>query len=1046
MKSLFIIVIFVAVNVGVNARGNLTYSPPKKEYVWSTKSLDVTNIYSLYLEAAVWNLSYFKVLPQKLQNLVWNKKFSNYENAYAYIRKNLPEILDGTKVQSLNSNISRFAVTEDPENVVWKTENQWSWEWEIKYAKWITENFNPEFYVKYNISTDCADNGFAIRWIFSRISKLPAGNRLAGTGGLFTNESMKDEWKNLPTDPDWFKDKRFLAALNYVLDNVYTHTLGRDAYPVAITQEAFLAGTIGLSLSGDSGHTIVVHRVKNSYDGTMPVMYLSSTSPRVVRTLVEGGFFWGAVGSKGEGGVLKPLWPVKTNGQWNLLDAKSMPHYSEEQYDPNFPGELKDFTLAFYKRITPDFDPIKIVDEAVSQISGHITERDRLVKIGYDYCQKNNCDEGTSGWEEYSTPLRDKRISEIFVQTEKIVKILADAIEGVRLKWQEAKETVVLKTGDHEFSINHVIFAWTHETYSSNPYQTPDRRWGLVPQAGAENIKNTFAKFLAQRQKKIENNRCQNCAPKDENWLASHTSLEDLELQNTLLEREQYCAHFLKADCEALNVILQNESISAGDQTLNLFKWTEKALWFNSDPRTSIEARWGSIAQKMIEVNLPFNTSTRISKNAILFIFGASIKQIFNLNTQKIFDLPEGFLAVSMDPLFGRILAYDKTNKKVGLFDPTNGTAVFVTDTPSSENAIYWLSPDTVTVQKSATDFSIYQFNGTALIPLGQFSLSARAIVQVSAFWTQSRQLLDSQVLVTTGSDGKYFLLDTRNSNPQPLPVDFDFAKNPKVVPGGVYFETENHYLLALVSSEDQYTPTGSLAISKLKKETFPIDFAIEKHWGGEWHLVQIPGSPYPRLALARLNSTLGIIEKQLLIESYCFECRDQNPYFTALSNQGWVLNHFSLETGLVQKKLSANVSWATLSSDKLLVDGDIIKTMYQLPGWEVLHQNKQLIRADGPYNSNNARFYSYSEDEAALYKHEVFGSTALPIVTGIISYLGAKNSGLCVGGEGAPQIERVKTFNVEGTGNCWGDANFSDGNLLIVNSHKAYYLPAENK
>jgi hypothetical protein len=97
-----------------------------------------------------------------------------------------------------------------------------------------------EFFYKNKVATDCADVAIAARWIFARIHKMPAAQTLAEPNVLFSNESFRNAWSDLPTHEDWTQDQLFRVALDYVLDNTYTHTLWKDSCSIHISQPTFL--------------------------------------------------------------------------------------------------------------------------------------------------------------------------------------------------------------------------------------------------------------------------------------------------------------------------------------------------------------------------------------------------------------------------------------------------------------------------------------------------------------------------------------------------------------------------------------------------------------------------------------------------------------------------------------------------------------------------------------------------------------------------------------------------------------------------------------
>ncbi|MCB0394454.1 MAG: hypothetical protein KDD25_07835, partial [Bdellovibrionales bacterium] len=208
-----------------------------------------TQIFVSYDDHGKFILDRYKVRTNQLQEKISQHYFANENLLREYQSESAKDMTLVTSSESLN-----FAYTEDNREI-WETKNEWSWEWEIEYGRWLQSIDNIGYLYKYGVATDCADVAVAYRWIFARINGLPAGQTLAGTQVLFTNESMKNIWKDLPTSSEWHQDKLFLTALDYVLDNTYTHSIYKDSYPIEINRDAVIPGAHDLNLhSTDTGH------------------------------------------------------------------------------------------------------------------------------------------------------------------------------------------------------------------------------------------------------------------------------------------------------------------------------------------------------------------------------------------------------------------------------------------------------------------------------------------------------------------------------------------------------------------------------------------------------------------------------------------------------------------------------------------------------------------------------------------------------------------------------------------------------------------------
>lgn len=147
------------------------------------------------------------------------------------------------------------------DNPLWPIAHQWTDQDEQDYDTWIHKIADVNFLVGGGVSVDCADYAMALRWIYAHDHHLPAGQTLAAGKGLFGSWQSTVEWDKLPTDADWKKDERFKAALRYLLNATFTHTVLTDSYPVAITPDYVTPGTIFLTLDGDSGHTRTIFSI-----------------------------------------------------------------------------------------------------------------------------------------------------------------------------------------------------------------------------------------------------------------------------------------------------------------------------------------------------------------------------------------------------------------------------------------------------------------------------------------------------------------------------------------------------------------------------------------------------------------------------------------------------------------------------------------------------------------------------------------------------------------------------------------------------------------
>lgn len=420
-------------------------------------------------------LEHFVVAPGRLQKRIDHRSYDHVSAADAAFR----ELTGGYSASRPASLAARAAfATEVKDESIWPTRSEWNSDWENKYSAWVRDNLDANFMVKYQIATDCADVAVAIRWIFARINGLPALDHLMGTGELFGNESMRQEWQSLPAGGDWVTDLRFRAALSYVLDNTYTHSIMTDFYPVKIDAEGVAAGTDMLHLYSDTtGHTEVIRWAGQGQPNA--IQMVASDVPKKVRVLNDYGIQdWGYPPVKGRDGLFRFLWPVRGGQGWVLQDPTRMPLYSLEQYDPNFSNGYDNFTDALIARVVPhfSFDARAALRAHTDDLWNRLQARVKVVTDGYAHCSQSPCVEGTPDWEAWSTPSRDAAIQRMVGSVEGIYGNSACTYQCQ--SELDSRRSGVLTQLDRAYTLGDAITAWDQATFSSDPNDTINRRWG----------------------------------------------------------------------------------------------------------------------------------------------------------------------------------------------------------------------------------------------------------------------------------------------------------------------------------------------------------------------------------------------------------------------------------------------------------------------------------------------------------------------------------------------------------------------------------------
>ncbi len=360
--------------------------------------------------------------------------------------------------------------SRESDSQLWKVgERRWTVQEEYNYSKWIETNITEEFFIRHEMRVDCADVPYALRWIYARIHHLPAAartvdNRLIG--------HWSTDWKHLPTDENWEKDRRFRTALLYMIYRTSTRTLPYDTYPIHIAADSVTAGTIFL-IAGD--HAGIVCRLVTDGSAAHPIQTLEANLPTRVQKMLLRNFMFLPPGHDRVSGFVRFRWPVKTGNGWHYLPVKEYPFYSEEQYSSAFAKGYADYFEAVEKRIDPKiYDPSEKTEKIINTLTRRLNERIPVVLDGHKKCHEIKCPEGSRFWEIYSTLDRDEFIGVMIDHLEEIIgknhldrNSILDKMDKIRLQISP----------DRSVNLQHVFqnFKWM----SSDPGATVEARWGL---------------------------------------------------------------------------------------------------------------------------------------------------------------------------------------------------------------------------------------------------------------------------------------------------------------------------------------------------------------------------------------------------------------------------------------------------------------------------------------------------------------------------------------------------------------------------------------
>lgn len=518
---------------------------------------------------------------------------------------------------------------------LWKATNSWNREWEAKFSEWLEKEVDSDFYHRLGIRTDCADAVIGLRWIFARNNSLPVANTLADSGNLFGHFSMNRKWNKLPKADLWYKDELFMTALDYVMDLTSTRTLIKDGYPLAISSDALKAGAFVLTRNQTDGHVKIISKTNYLDPLELPIYTLASTSPRELRKLqleIMVDQEWPYPGAKEVLGFRRP---VLVGEDWRLLSPDKNDFYSLEQFDGNLKLQYPQFIKYVLKKTKGDFDPVFLTKYGAQDIKSYILQRVDIVTKGYEYCSKHKCPKDSTAYEEWSTPSRDSKLKKKYEDMFFLIKAFSELADGLDLIWEKELLETKVQVYDRELTLSQVQFLIESGKFSSDPNETPLRRFGLETKAELLKLSEEVKTKLASRANFIQNKgRCEkSCLPNSLEWSSKTTYSLDKELLNLYTEIESYC-HLTgdKLCLKGMSGFNANLELSPGmsETFLELYL---RIPYFHSEPRVSLERRWGKDLNGVRMTMLPFVEKVDVLSKGLALLDG---HKLYDLKNKKI--------------------------------------------------------------------------------------------------------------------------------------------------------------------------------------------------------------------------------------------------------------------------------------------------------------------------------------------------------------------------------------------------------------------------
>lgn len=293
---------------------------------------------------------------------------------------------------------------------VWTPINEWSQTWEDRYADWVRENWQVDFFSRkllphgqsnpyYGLRVDCADTVYSMRVIFAYENKLPFVIQDPSASGKTISQVMS-RWDSKS------EQQRVFNFLNYLYDVVSTRSLPNDTYPVAISRDFIRSGALILTTkTNHHSWTVkeilpigVPHLVYNSVVGAYSGFGLQQRqSWPHAEWVFEGDF--SPAGNAGfrawrpQASLGRPVWET--------------PGYSEEQY--KVPLNKWEKTLQARLAVRQETD-VQQVTRLLNTACEAYRTRVPSINEALQYIAKNPRCMDYATYDTYSTPNRDQRL------------------------------------------------------------------------------------------------------------------------------------------------------------------------------------------------------------------------------------------------------------------------------------------------------------------------------------------------------------------------------------------------------------------------------------------------------------------------------------------------------------------------------------------------------------------------------------------------------------------------------------------------------------
>jgi len=209
-------------------------------------------------------------------------------------------------------------------------------------------------------------------------------------------------------------------------------------------------------------------------------------------------------------------WPVIHQGRVELLPDRQMPRYSLEQYQPDtqeghtqeghtqeghtqeghtqegHTQEGYQDKIAFDDFVTERLighrlDGLSKLQGLAQHLSERINNRIKMVTEGFKVCGHNRCSQRNSDdFYDQSTYARDgeiyfliEDITDLIYSNDRSLQIDEESAGQMVLLWSQLQTDITFTIESNKVNLGQIVQAWKLGSYSSDPNQSVENRWGL---------------------------------------------------------------------------------------------------------------------------------------------------------------------------------------------------------------------------------------------------------------------------------------------------------------------------------------------------------------------------------------------------------------------------------------------------------------------------------------------------------------------------------------------------------------------------------------